>query len=72
MAKKVTAPKRKQRSDRKGFKAVLVRLREDQDQALTREALRRAVERSVSRPDKSEIVREALDAHPRLKGRGRP
>lgn len=62
-----TARTRKPRSDRKGLRAVLVRLREDQDQALTREALRRAVERQSSRPDKSEIVREALDAHPKLK-----
>ena len=60
---------RQRRADFKGLKPVLVRLEESQDEALTREALRRAVDRGVSRPDKSEIVREALDRHPNLRKR---
>jgi hypothetical protein len=55
---------RKPRSDVKGYKLVGVRLRPEQDEALNREAIRRLKDRGGVRPDKSEIVREALDAHP--------
>lgn len=66
-AKKKTEAKAR-RSDFKGLKQVLVRLEPRQDAALNREALRRAQERKSVRADKSEIVREALDRHPALKG----
>lgn len=67
-AKKKTEATKVRRSDFKGLKQVLVRLEPRQDAALNREALRRAQERGSVRADKSEIVREALDRHPALKG----
>lgn len=69
MAKKKTeaAAGRARRSDFKGLKPVLVRLEGRQDAALTREALKRAKKRGSARPDKSELVREAIDRHPDLK-----
>ncbi len=56
------APARKRRSDFKGFKAVLFRLEEAQDKALTAEALRRAAEAETARPDKSAVLRQILSA----------
>lgn len=53
---------RKRRSDFKGLKAVLFRLEEAQDKALTVEALRRASEAGTARPDKSAVLREILAA----------
>jgi hypothetical protein len=47
----------------KGYRKVLVSLREDQAQELKRAALRRALEAGgQERPDAGVIVREALDA----------
>lgn len=65
-------PKERQRalrSDFKGLKAVLVRLEARHDDALAAEASRRAKAKGISKTDKSEIVREALELHPDLKGR---
>ncbi len=67
--RKKTETERPRRSDYKGRKAVLVRIEPRQDAALTAEALRRAGERGDARPDKSEVVREALDMHPKLRKR---
>jgi hypothetical protein len=66
MAKKMTETKQR-RSDFKGLKKVVVRIEPEQDAALAREALRRAQASGSVRPDKSEIVREALDAYPKLR-----
>lgn len=51
---------RKRRSDFKGLRAVLFRLEPSQDEALTKEALRRAAEAVTARPDKSAVLREIL------------
>lgn len=61
--------KRPRRSDFKGLKAVLVRLEERHDKALTEIALKRAKAKGTAKTDKSEIVREALELHPEIKGR---
>lgn len=64
MSTKTTIPRpaRKPRADAKGLKQVGVRLRPDQDDALTKMAKVRADKAGRTIPDKSEIVREALDA----------
>lgn len=51
----------------KGLKPVLVKLRDDQDEALAAAALARQKKSGAHRADKSAIVREALDRHPDLK-----
>lgn len=50
---------------KKGLVEMMVRLTPEQAAALRREALKGAPERGSMRPDGSEIVREALDAHMR-------
>lgn len=46
----------------KGYQKVMISLTPEQNAALKREALRRALEAGVGRPDAGEIMREALDA----------
>ncbi len=58
---------RKKRADATDLKSVLVRLDPRQDDALREEALRVARLEKSARPDKSRIVRAALDAYPPLK-----
>lgn len=64
MAKTTEAPKaRKQRDDGKPeLKSVMFRITAPQDLALRKEALERAADRDRGQPDKSEILRELLDA----------
>lgn len=69
MPKTKSEPKpRKTRSDAKPeLESVIVRLEKTQNAALTREALRLATKENNARPDKSKIVRVALDKHLGLK-----
>lgn len=53
----------------KGLEKAMFRLEARQLQAIRHEALRRAAERGSMKPDGSEIVREAVEAW--LKKRGR-
>lgn len=53
---------------KKGLQKVTVRLEPRQVDALQAAALRRAERRGSMQPDASEIVREALDKHPEVKG----
>jgi len=64
VAKTTEAPKaRKQRSDVKPeLKSVMFRITKDQDQTLRAEAFKRAADRDQGQPDKSEVLRELLDA----------
>ena len=65
MAKK-KEPKERQRaerSDKTNLKSVLVRLAPDHLKLLDAEAKRRKDARKAKRPDRSEVIREALDAH---------
>lgn len=67
MPKTKTEPKKSAGGPKPKLVSVIVRLEESQNEALTREALRRATKENNARPDKSKIIRAAVDAHLGLK-----
>jgi hypothetical protein len=62
---------RKVRTDKvEGRISVLFRIDRHQDDALTVAAIARAAKKGTARTDRSAIVRDALDEHLELKGKG--